>query len=357
MTQVAEYTGPGGAYSGYWSMAATTDGTDVYFSYVKLASGPVVYTDVAHILKLSQSLSLIDTGTLGSGFEGAVANAMIYQDGYLYLGVDYYSGITFLEGMIEQVSAATMTELGHTSYPDNQGSIIGLTPYGSLFYYIPTLWSPPADLNTPETTLVQVSGMVIAVTSLSPSTNTLLQYQPENIISGTNLPDLAGTQDGVITWGINPTNVSTTLGSFDPTTPTQYGGNGSAYGSSPGSTINLTNPIAPAQLYTELDTSKIPFGTAIDDILNAGGIPRALWWFPFIYLAAIIIGGLVYDATQRTGGQGSILAMAITILVIQTLFGLMGTVGVSGMIPLWSPILFVIPAVALIMSRRHVGWG
>lgn len=39
-------------------------------------------------------------------------------------------------------------------------------------------------------------------------------YQPNDIISGTTLPDRAGTEDGVITWGTNPENVTATISSL-----------------------------------------------------------------------------------------------------------------------------------------------
>ena len=189
----------------------------------------------------------------------------------------------------------------------------------------------------------------------------VLKFQPNTIINGTTLPDrdtADGIQNGTITWGTNPSGTSVETSGFQPTNPAQYGiGGYAAYTSGTAGTILSGSVTAPPQLYTELDTSKIPGGAAIDAILNAGDTPKALWWFPFIYIGAIIIGMLVYDATQREGGQGSLLAMCATILILQVLFGVLGTVGVSGMIPLWTAILFIIPAGALMMARKHVGWG
>ena len=192
-----------------------------------------------------------------------------------------------------------------------------------------------------------------------------LKYQPTNIISGTVLPDYYLTQDAEITWGTsggnpvgNPTGTTTTTGGFTPSVPTVYGsGNYAAFGGNDPGTFDLPNPVAPPQLYTELDASKIPGGGVINELLNEGGVPQALWWFPFIFIGVTLIGMLVYDATQRTGGQGSLLAMCLTILIGLVIFGVMGVTGVSGMIPLWTALLFPIPAAALILSRRHVGWG
>jgi hypothetical protein len=223
-----------------------------------------------------------------------------------------------------------------------------------------TVYIPDVCVFYENTTGSPKTGNIAEVYSSGPAPLIeVLRYQPENIIQGTDLPDLDGHQDGVITWGSNPSGVTIATGSFQPTNPTQYGSTpgSSAYAPSSPGTIDLGNPIAPPQLYTELDTSKIPGAAAIDDILNAGQVPRALWWFPFIFLGIDIIGLLVYDSTQRTGGQGSLLAMCVTILILLIICGVIGDVGVSGMIPLWTAILFIIPAAALILSRRHVGWG
>jgi hypothetical protein len=112
-------------------------------------------------------------------------------------------------------------------------------------------------------------------------------------------------------------------------------------------------------MYTELDASLIPFGAAINSILLAGGIPQALWWFPFIYIGICIVGMLAYEATGPKGvpQAGSLLTMCVVMEISLVLFGVMGTVGVSGMIPLWSAIMFIFPAIALILARKHVGWG
>ena len=119
----------------------------------------------------------------------------------------------------------------------------------------------------------------------------------------------------------------------------------------------VTPPAMPPTMYTELDTSKVPGGDAIDAILGESGTPKALWWFPFIFIGIGIIGLLVYEATQRTGGEGSLLTMCIVIEVMLIFFGILGATGVSSLIPLWPAFLFPFPSSAFILSRRHVGWG
>jgi hypothetical protein len=110
-------------------------------------------------------------------------------------------------------------------------------------------------------------------------------------------------------------------------------------------------------MYTGLTTDKFPFGTAIDAILDAGQVPHALFWYPFIFLFIVIVSMLGYDATQSTGGQGSLLTQCIIAEVLLVIFGVLGDTGVTSLIPLWPAFLFPLPAAAMIMSRRHVGWG
>ena len=122
----------------------------------------------------------------------------------------------------------------------------------------------------------------------------------------------------------------------------------------------VTPPDMPPTMYTELDTSKVPGGDVVDAILGESGITgqaRALWWFPFIFIGICIIGLLVYEATQRTGGEGSLLTMCIVIETQLIFFGILGATGVSSLIPLWPAFLFPFPSSAFILSRRHVGWG
>ena len=236
---------------------------------------------------------------------------------------------------------------------------LSATPDGSSAITASTSFAGSVP-NTSNAEVIDQSNVMPYIDSYIETVNgtEVLKYQPVAIISGTALLDRDNTQNGVITFGANPSGITTTIGGLTPTAPTVYGaGNYGAFNNGGAGTINLQNPLAPNQLYTELDASKVPFGSTINELLNEGGVPQALWWFPFIFVGAVIIGMLVYDATQRTGGQGSLLTMCITIEILLVLFGVMGVTGVSGMIPLWTALLFPIPAVALILSRRHVGWG
>jgi hypothetical protein len=186
-----------------------------------------------------------------------------------------------------------------------------------------------------------------------------IKYQPATIIAGTALVNLdsSGSYPGAITFGTNNSSVVVALsGSFGPLTPASYNSSNNYGPQTPGS-IDLGNPIQPPTMYTGLTTDKFPFGTAIDAILDAGQVPHALFWYPFIFLFIVIVSMLGYDATQSTGGQGSLLTQCIIAEVLLVIFGVLGDVGVSSLIPLWPAFLFPLPAVAMMMSRRHVGWG
>jgi len=88
-------------------------------------------------------------------------------------------------------------------------------------------------------------------------------------------------------------------------------------------------------------------------------VPRALWWYPLIYFGICIIGFIIYGVTQGpTGGKsksnpldGSLLTMAIVMEVLIAVIGIMNPV------PLWPAYLFPIPALAIVISRRHYSWG
>ncbi len=130
--------------------------------------------------------------------------------------------------------------------------------------------------------------------------NEVLRYQPVGIIQGDVLPDRAGDrQDGVFHWAIAPLNIDVTART-----------------------------------------------------------PKMLWWYPFIFLLIAIAGGLVYEATTARGtAEGSLLTMCIIMEAGLVLFGILGTTGTGSLIPLFPALIAPIPWSAIILSRKHVGWG
>jgi hypothetical protein len=189
----------------------------------------------------------------------------------------------------------------------------------------------------------------------TPTLGQVLWYQPNTMISGTTLPDRDGTQNGVITWGNNPAGIDTSLSGFE----SGYLARLTDFSAGSGGSIVNHNPGIPSQMYTELNTAAVPGADIITQIFGVSDTPIALWWFPFIFIAIAIVSLLVYEATTVGGrAEGSLLTQCVVIEVLLALSALIGSAtGNGGMIPFWPVFLFPIPATALILSRRHVGWG
>jgi hypothetical protein len=140
-------------------------------------------------------------------------------------------------------------------------------------------------------------------------------------------------------------NVSGSVVSF---LPTEYA---EASPPSTASTDVITDLSAPIQMYIEGDYSNLPGADAINSFLDDSGTPRALWWFPFIFIGIGIFGMMIFGATKSQGGEGSLLTQCIVCDFLLFLFGIMGPT------MLWPGILFWIPATALILSRKHFSYG
>lgn len=124
--------------------------------------------------------------------------------------------------------------------------------------------------------------------------------------------------------------------------------------------ILTANATFPTEMYSELDTSKIPGGEAVDELLATGEVPQAAWWYPFLFLGICIIGLITYGGTTLTRSKnglsegqidGSLLTMFIVMEVLLVIISFMGP------IPFWPAILFPIPGIAIILSRKHFSWG
>lgn len=186
-----------------------------------------------------------------------------------------------------------------------------------------------------------------------------LYYAPNTMIIGTTLPDRsadATNNDGTITWGTNPPGVTTTLGALtlvgQSAAPVNQGV------TADNSSLLTDNPLMPVTMYTEMDTSNIPGGQAIDDILSLSGTPKAIWWYPFIFGIICIIGMTVYEATTaHLTMEGDYKVMAVTMECLLILFGVLGWTQGHSLIPLFPSFLFPIAATPIVMSRKFTGWG
>jgi hypothetical protein len=169
----------------------------------------------------------------------------------------------------------------------------------------------------------------------------VLWFQPNDIISGTTLPDRAtgdGSQDGEITWGSNPAGVSVGLTGFysdyapaNITLPQEII-------TPPQDMVGPTgNPGNTRDVGTLVDN---PFYPLIKGLSDHSGISVQLWW---IILASIIV----------------VAAMVVTykFLPHQMIVALVGG-GLSAFFyameiyPFWVVLIFAVMALAIILGER-----
>jgi hypothetical protein len=160
----------------------------------------------------------------------------------------------------------------------------------------------------------------------------------------TTLHDLIGSNDATWTPHTTPSDadVTTSLGAFEVVMPAEAEDTFSVLDPSEVITADYT---APTQLYTDMDLSKIPAADVINSFLDISGTPRALWWFIVIYLSIAIFGLMIYGLTKSLLTQFAVCELLFVAL------------GIMGPIPLWNAFLFPIPAIAIILSTKHYGWG
>jgi hypothetical protein len=125
---------------------------------------------------------------------------------------------------------------------------------------------------------------------------------------------------------------------------------------------NLTvidDPTAPSELYTEGDFTYIPGGVIVNALLDTSGIPRALWWYPFLFLLIGLIGMMIYGATSGSVSVSGPASSHMGSLLLQTIVCEVGLVlfAVMGAIPLFPVFIFPVGALAVILSTKHYGYG
>ena len=148
-------------------------------------------------------------------------------------------------------------------------------------------------------------------------------------------------------------DVSAVLVSLDPVTEAEF--TTGTIASSTG--VVLGTPDAPIQLYTDEDYSKIPFADVVNAFIDASGtssttrLPRAEWWFTFIF-GVIGIGALcMYGVTVHNGAPGTLWAPIIVIEAGYIVAGLLNPIG------FWNALLFVIPALTILTADKHQSMG
>jgi hypothetical protein len=149
-------------------------------------------------------------------------------------------------------------------------------------------------------------GSTVTFTSLTqPILAEVLWYQPDNIISGTTLPDRDSTQDGIITWGSNPVGISNSSSVLIS--------NGSIGTSNKGKhdTAPAINPDVSGIDKTQSDNLITQFLSPIADLTN---FPLWILFMLFGVVAEVLVMMYVAKHTQNqmlSGGAGLVITFGL----------------------------------------------
>jgi len=137
-------------------------------------------------------------------------------------------------------------------------------------------------------------------------------------------------------------NLSASFGDFSAIVEAQLTG----FSVESGSPMLTQPPEEPDEMYREGNTNHIIGANIINGALDAGGIPQSLFWIPMSFLFSTLIGFIVFGFTN------SLMAQALVSAVLMFYFALSG----GGVIPLWSPIVFIIEGVGIMIARKQISF-
>jgi len=185
--------------------------------------------------------------------------------------------------------------------------------------------------------------------ALSGNPTELLKYQPNTIISGTDLPNLddnTGDTDGAITWGTGPSGTSSTFGGFTPVTTATApvsGGGGSPTSSYPGGMPPLTS---------EGNFSNIPGASVVNPLLNSSDIPLDLFWDVLIFVGILALGFAIMVWTKEIWIVGVACSVGFAIFSYNTNDGINFT---GGALPFWTVIVCIMATIIVgVLQDRGV---
>ncbi len=175
----------------------------------------------------------------------------------------------------------------------------------------------------------------------------------------TTFSDQSGNGNSAVpSFPTSPSNplVEASMKSQQPLNPSQVG---SFSLTSNTQSILSNNTSMPSRMWLDSDYSKLlGVGAAVSALLAVSNTPPIAWWFSLIYIGIAIISMILYQATtgvrkisEDPKAIGSLLLMAG---VIEALFAFLALLGP---LPFWPIFLFPVSAAAIIMSRKHYGWG
>jgi hypothetical protein len=131
-------------------------------------------------------------------------------------------------------------------------------------------------------------------------------------------------------------DVTATLASMTPIAPAEAPGTSTDDGSGMAGGL----PDEPDNLFDELDVDHLPGAAVVNALLDAGGIPRAIFWFLFVFFLIIVACILTY-ALSRSLMAMSLIAGAGMVFASKV-----------GVVPYWVTVPLLIIAVAILIKEK-----
>jgi len=169
-----------------------------------------------------------------------------------------------------------------------------------------------------------------------------LWYQPNDMISGTTLPDRSGnSNNAVITWGSNPAGVSLESAEMCIIASEMSGAE-----EEDGTFTPLSgDPVEPTGWFVDAsEYDAIPGSEVINELAGVGGIPLRLVWVPLMFLIAMAAGFGIYSKTKH------LMAVAIASGIVLVFFSAIG------MLDWWVILIYGIVAFAMCISEKTYDW-
>jgi hypothetical protein len=256
----------------------------------------------------------------------------------------------------------TIIDVTNPAFPTLKGSIVGTVNYLGDPYSVFVLddYAYVAAFDDNSLTIIDVTNPALPTFMGNILGGTeVLKYQPNTIISGTTLPDIDLTQDGIITFGVgagtppgNPPGVIVVPGPIKPISDARCN-----LCSASSQTFITTTPPEPSGMYDEGSTAGIPGANLVNDaIANAGiatdglGVVHTeVFWYPLAFLIAIVLGFGAYGLTKE------IIVQAAVSGIVMACFAGGGVLG-TGLLPWFTVLIFAIEAVlfVIIKARQEV---
>lgn len=131
-------------------------------------------------------------------------------------------------------------------------------------------------------------------------------------------------------------DVTATLASMEPTSPAEAPGTSTDSGSGMAGGL----PDEPDNLFDEMDVDHLPGAAVVNALLDAGGIPRALFWFFAVFVGLILLTLFTYGLS-RSLMAASLVAGAGLVFCSKV-----------GIVPYWVTVPLVIIAVAVLVKEK-----